>query len=319
MPDINFIKLSSDAFSDRDRFEAIREIYGRAIMRLDFEPVPGAPFNMDMTLRALPDLGISSGSCTPVRCLRSVALADSEDLILVVALTGGGVLQWRGNEVPIQAGEAMLTSSVDPGTFHIHTNSRFVNFRLTFNRIVPLVRNLKLALYRPIPAETEALRLLLNYVGGLQDETTLASPEVRNLVVAHIHDLVALTIGATLESAEIARGRGVRAARLRAAKLDIMENLNHHDLSISAVAARHGITPRYVRMLFETEGTNFSDFVLRQRLDRAHRMLADPRFSARTISSIALEAGFNDLSYFNRTFRRTYGATPSDVRAMALR
>jgi AraC-like DNA-binding protein len=35
------------------------------------------------------------------------------------------------------------------------------------------------------------------------------------------------------------------------------------------------------------------------------------------VSSIALDAGFGDISYFNRAFRRRYGATPSDVRAQA--
>jgi AraC-like DNA-binding protein len=44
-------------------------------------------------------------------------------------------------------------------------------------------------------------------------------------------------------------------------------------------------------------------------------MLADPRFSDRTVGSLASEAGFGDLSYFNRSFRRVYGMTPSDVRA----
>jgi AraC-like DNA-binding protein len=43
--------------------------------------------------------------------------------------------------------------------------------------------------------------------------------------------------------------------------------------------------------------------------------LTDRRFAGRTITEIAFEAGFNDLSYFNRTFRRRYSATPSDVRA----
>jgi AraC-like DNA-binding protein len=33
------------------------------------------------------------------------------------------------------------------------------------------------------------------------------------------------------------------------------------------------------------------------------------------VSSVAFEVGFGDLSYFNRTFRRRFGATPSDVRA----
>jgi AraC-like DNA-binding protein len=57
--------------------------------------------------------------------------------------------------------------------------------------------------------------------------------------------------------------------------------------------------------------------VLAQRLKLAHRMLIDRRLSERTVSSVALDAGFGDISYFNRAFRRRYGATPSDVRAQA--
>jgi AraC-like DNA-binding protein len=68
-------------------------------------------------------------------------------------------------------------------------------------------------------------------------------------------------------------------------------------------------------MLFESDGTTFSRFLLDQRLARAHRMLNNPLPAERTISAIAYEAGFGDLSHFNRAFRRRYGATPSDIRA----
>ena len=44
-------------------------------------------------------------------------------------------------------------------------------------------------------------------------------------------------------------------------------------------------------------------------------MLSDPRLAERTISAIAYDAGFGDLSHFNRAFHRRYGETPSDVRA----
>lgn len=57
--------------------------------------------------------------------------------------------------------------------------------------------------------------------------------------------------------------------------------------------------------------------MMTQRLARAHRMLGDPRHARRSITAIAYEAGFNDLSYFNRAFRRRYDATPSDVWAAA--
>ena len=43
-------------------------------------------------------------------------------------------------------------------------------------------------------------------------------------------------------------------------------------------------------------------------------MLLDPDNRAQSISAIALKCGFNDISYFNRVFRRRYGCTPSDLR-----
>ena len=46
-------------------------------------------------------------------------------------------------------------------------------------------------------------------------------------------------------------------------------------------------------------------------------MLVDARFRERTVSAIAFDVGFANLSYFNRRFRRRYGATPSEVREAA--
>jgi len=88
-------------------------------------------------------------------------------------------------------------------------------------------------------------------------------------------------------------------------------------LSVHAVALRQGITPRYLHMLLEDEGLSFSALVLERRLALARRMLADPRLERRAIAALALDVGFGDLSYFNRSFRRRYGMTPSQARALA--
>jgi AraC-like DNA-binding protein len=40
----------------------------------------------------------------------------------------------------------------------------------------------------------------------------------------------------------------------------------------------------------------------------------DPRARHRAIGDIALDCGFGDISYFNRAFRRRYGASPSEIR-----
>jgi AraC-like DNA-binding protein len=72
-----------------------------------------------------------------------------------------------------------------------------------------------------------------------------------------------------------------------------------------------------VRKLFEEEGSSFSFFVLSERLSRAWRMLGNHRYAHLNIARIAQENGFSDISYFNRVFRRHFGATPSDVREAA--
>jgi len=79
------------------------------------------------------------------------------------------------------------------------------------------------------------------------------------------------------------------------------------------------MTTRYVHELFENEGFTFSSFVRDQRRACAHRMLSDPRIADRTIGSIAFDAGFDDLSYFNRIFRRRYGAPPGEIRHSRLK
>ena len=110
---------------------------------------------------------------------------------------------------------------------------------------------------------------------------------------------------------------GIRAARLHAIKSDILENLRQRSFSIHGVPSRHGITVNYVRQLFAAEGVTFTEFVLQKRLAAADLMLRDPRYADRSVSAIAFEAGFGDVSYFSRIFRRRDGMKPSEAREKA--
>jgi transcriptional regulator GlxA family with amidase domain len=181
-----------------------------------------------------------------------------------------------------------------------------------------LATDIEDAAMRPVPRDNEALRLLVNYLKALRGARALERPELRNLVATHIDDLVATIIGTSRDGAAITEARGVRAARLALIKADIERHVGHSDLTLFAVAKRQGVTPRSLQRLFESDGWTFSTFVVEQRLARAHRMLTDKRCAAWTIGAVALAAGFGDLSYFHRVFRRRYGATPSDVRADAI-
>jgi AraC-like DNA-binding protein len=43
-------------------------------------------------------------------------------------------------------------------------------------------------------------------------------------------------------------------------------------------------------------------------------MLCDQRYNRLKISDIAYACGFNEASYFNRCFRRRFGASPTQYR-----
>jgi len=191
-----------------------------------------------------------------------------------------------------------------------------LGLRLSRRLIEPLIPDYESLQRQVMPAGTEAARLLVTYLDALEQQETIATPEARRLVVNHVYDLAALAIGTSRERAEMA-ARGLAAARLAAIKAYIHENLPNPGLSAATAAVAQGVTSRYVHMLFEAEGTTFSEYTVGQRLMQAHRMLSDPRQMAQTVSAIALRVGFNDVSYFNRTFRRRFGMTPSEVRAQS--
>jgi AraC-like DNA-binding protein len=197
------------------------------------------------------------------------------------------------------------------------TGAAASDVRFAKAHVAPLLQAGHDGYMRKIPSDTPALRLLRTYVAAGWDQSATAGPDLQHMMAGHIYDLIAVMAGASRDAEEAAQDRGVRAARLYAIKQDIGLHLDRPDLSVAALAQRHGCTPRLVQRLFEAEGSTFTDYVLAQRLGRAYRLLSDPRRRADKISTVALDCGFGDVSYFNRMFRRRYGAAPSDVRAQA--
>ncbi len=162
--------------------------------------------------------------------------------------------------------------------------------------------------------DNQASRLLKRYLEILHEDPTSVTPLLRHLAVIHVHELVAIALTAKRDRSTEDNGHGVRAARLRVIKSDILEHLSDPELTVTTVAHRQGITPRYIHMLFASEGITFSRYVLSQRLAESYRMLFDPGLASMSVTAIAFAVGFGDLSYFNRTFRHRYGATPSELR-----
>jgi AraC-like DNA-binding protein len=189
----------------------------------------------------------------------------------------------------------------------------FLGLRVSHKAVAPLGVKLDNGRMRTIPPDMGSLRLLTTYLRFICSWEAEDASDLPATMAVHVADLVALIAGAD-RGAPDAEICGVRAARLQAVKSDICRNLSDCGLSVAAVAARLGVTPRYIHKLFESEGATFSEYALDRRLCAAHRLLTNRRLADRSIVSVAFDCGFADLSYFNRTFRRRYGATPTQVK-----
>jgi AraC-like DNA-binding protein len=306
------IHISTDMFPDEKRIAMSREAYGRGIA---IEPLTGDPFRADVSFHLLPNVAIASGSHSPAhRRVTQEMLKDAHDIIAVSILGSGEASATQfGQELIGGVGSASVLSGADPSVSTLTTDGSFITLALSRPAIAELAPDFEAALGRPIPADDPALRLLIKYLDAVLAADELNNPAVARSVSAHILDLVALALGARGDRAEAAIG-GAKAARLKALKTDVMSMLGNGELSSELIAGRHNISSRYVRKLFEQEGTSFTSFVLGERLARVRRMLRESRYAHLTIAQLAHACGFNDISYFNRAFRRQFGATPTEVR-----
>lgn len=318
MSQSSVLRFSTTDYSKRDRLAVFREVFGRGVANMDITPLD-ADCWAEAELHMFPGASVMWGGNSAHRFEKSRDLGRSDDDCLIAWATSPGLFRHMGKEITVDAGPAVLMSGAEKATVENTLPIRNVTLKIPRAALLPLIHGAGDAFMRPVSAESDALRLLKSYLATLRADHAKAGAALQRAMVLHIYDLIALTFGATRDAAELAGSRGLPAARLDAMKKYALEHLGDTDFSVGRVARAQGVTPRYVQMLFERDGDTFSAFLLRARLALAHRRLSDPTSAARPIGVIAADCGFGDLSYFNQSFRRTYGETPSDVRQRAYR
>ncbi|MDZ7936958.1 MAG: helix-turn-helix transcriptional regulator [Rhodoferax sp.] len=101
-------------------------------------------------------------------------------------------------------------------------------------------------------------------------------------------------------------------ARLRVL---VQNRLGEVDLTVASLADELGCTADYLSHLYSrSTGDHLWQVIQRQRLARAARLLADNNSA---VKEIAWCCGFASASYFIRSFKQQFGATPKTYRALA--
>ena len=107
----------------------------------------------------------------------------------------------------------------------------------------------------------------------------------------------------TVEKNKVSSSFSFLTAAILKINSDYRENL-----TLDSVAAELGITPQYLSRLFcKNAGVGFSQYLARARLEKAAFYLKETKL---TVTEIAYEVGYRDLSHFMRSFKKHFGVTP---------
>ena len=92
----------------------------------------------------------------------------------------------------------------------------------------------------------------------------------------------------------------------------MVEHYADPDFGPSDVAAKAGISLRYVQKLFADRGSSCSEYIYSLRLDHAARSIRRQALLGKhqPLSDVAYECGFRDYTHFSRRFRRRFGCAP---------
>jgi len=94
-----------------------------------------------------------------------------------------------------------------------------------------------------------------------------------------------------------------------------IEANSHRQIDLDATARQAGLSSfHFLRLFSKTIGVTPHQYLVRSRLRHAARLLTDEDFS---VTDIAYDVGFCDLSNFVRTFRRAAGLSPGSFREAA--
>ena len=171
-------------------------------------------------------------------------------------------------------------------------------------------------------------RLMAERIDGSKGVGRLASVMLRTsfreapLVVATdanratnaILDLIGMSLSSRIaKSATTSRSSQSTLQRIQRY---IEDHLDDEDLTLSSVAKLHSVSARYVNRLFMQEGVSAARWIRMRRLERCRADLEDPARRHLSISEIAFDHGFGNISSFNRAFRSRFHTTPTALRSV---
>lgn len=247
------------------------------------------------------------------RSREHAASTDDASYMLIFPLTGCVAFSQDGRTGIARPGEYVLLSERAFYEMSSDKTGRSLMLRVPAAELRGRLVSIDDHISRRFKPNEKMTRLLAGMIHGVADLFIESPPPNPQALATEVVGFIALTIG----SEDRGAATDVRNARyhLRRRIVDFIDNnLGDQSLSPKKIAASSRISLSYLYSLFNDNETTVSQFVQTKRLQRAYEILvADPK-GHRTVSEVAYEVGFKNVSHFSRCFSRHFKVAPRDVR-----
>ncbi|MBN8938968.1 MAG: helix-turn-helix domain-containing protein [Rhizobiales bacterium] len=292
--------------------EKLRGICGR------FQPMPveasrlvtGAPA---MMLAGGLELACIANDLDVIRRDRQDIRADyGESLFLLLQLEGVCGIEQYGRQSIIAPGDCILVDSASPSVFHF--GGRFSNHLSVHlpRQIMLSAGAVRFEVSRRLMAGDPMAAMLRALVAKLAgtDADDRRAPPLRQLLFDATRQAFAAD-----DQGDRARPSDSASGRLDVVQILIDRHLTDEQLTPQWLADRVGISLRTLQDDFSTLGTTATSLIRARRLHLARDRLRQvrPADDGLSIAEIAYSSGFNDISYFNRCFKRAFDCSPRDL------
>ncbi|MFW7354668.1 MAG: helix-turn-helix domain-containing protein [Brucella sp.] len=229
-----------------------------------------------------------------------------------------GVLLQRSGSTQCKVGD--VKTVVGPGDLSLWYSGRPVEFNMPgpFRKLCMLipVRCLEPVLQNPtsyegvhLVADNPLAALLGSYLTTLSEQVANGHTDMASATV----DVTLELLGAALR-ANAGKDDVTPRKKLQTRVFQYIDSrLSDPDLTPAAIAEANGISPRYLYLLFETQGLSVAGWIRQRRLAKCRAALEN-QDNPKTVCQIAHSWGFSDAAHFSRLFKSAYGMSPMSVK-----
>lgn len=315
--------LTTAHYSPSEQFSFWREVICEAFVEMSPSYDGGGAFRGELYRSDLQGVGITqvkAQSHSATRQLGELARSDADFVLLHLQKSGLAQVSQRKEQALLAPGDIACFDATEPFALNLYEDFESVTAKIPRYLLqerdldAPVREIFSISRCNPV-APLLAGYLTMATVPNETNET--GDLLAQKLLANHICE----ALGVAVQQA----GSGCRKHanlpdQMRFDQITRYMALHACDANLTArkVAGNFHISLRGLQQIFQRNETTFSRWLLQCRLAKCCQLLTDPASLHRPITSIAYHCGFNDLSYFGRSFKQAYDMTPSEYRNQEL-